>query len=357
MSVYRPILLDPNSSSNSERATLDMLQIQTVSAIVQSTTTDYQVNINKISDNTLLYDSTKITLGSPVYAGNSLDIELPIIVALAGIANLKWTLRVWNGVDEALSRETPFLNYEEPVTTMTVPASVNGQSYEFSVTYTQPQSAEISRYRLTLYDDAQIEITNSGWIYNSSGVYTFENFIDGQDYYVRSEVYDINTVYSESPLYGFVVDYTKPSVTFVPVATNKKYLSAIEIEWSGAYLLEGSATGVFTYQDDFLYMENTGVNIPDGSYIEWTGVNIGAEYVASLFHNPLNGTFTGDIIKFENDATGIYQCIGYDSATQRFYRNQNELYDYTSSFSFDENNVYLIMFTAESIHIKVFFIE
>lgn len=347
--VYRPIGLSPNQE------TRDMLLEQIFTAIVQSTTTDYQLRIYNLATNALLYDSTKITLGTTLFATETISITVPITGALATVRELKWTLEVWNSSDSVVSRETPFTNYEAPTASLSsVPATITEQSYEFIIAYNQNQGIEPESYILNLYDSSQNLIDTSNVIYNSSLKFTFENFVDGTVYFVRGLVVDQNELEADTGFVQFTVDYTEPSVNFTPTVENLPNSAGIEITWVGAYILEGVATGTINYVDDFLYVGNKGLEVTSGSNVEWEGVNIEAQYTASLWHNPNDGLFDGDIIEFQNTDTSDFIKIGYDNSENKFYRNQNGIFEYTVDFVFNETNAYLIIFTATTIEIKVF---
>lgn len=343
MAVYRPIGFDPN------KTTRNMLEEQIFTAIVQSTTTDYQIQIFDISDNSLKYDSGKVNLATTLYATETLSITIPITVAMATVRNLKYYITVWNGTENAFSREIPFTNYENPILTVSVPSTVDTQSYEFVGTQTQAQGIDASRYKYTLYANNSTQIATSDWIYNSSLKYTFENFVNNTTYKIKCESYDANELYAVSATYTFIVEYEEPSVTITPTVENIKEMSAIKVGWGGAYIVEGDLTGTSSYVENFLYGENYGLSLTSGSYVDWEDVFTNQEYVISFIYS---GDKTGDLLTLSNTDTLDYITIGHDGT--RFYRNQNGVYKYTTSIPLLSSNAYLIMMNAENIMIKQF---
>jgi len=344
MAVYRPIGFSPNNT------TIDMLEIQVFTAIMQSTTTDYALKIFKISDNTVLYDSGKVNLTVALYATEQLNITVPITPSIGTVRDLKYTITVWNLQETVTSREIPFKNYEMPTLSVTVPNTINEQSYEFIGVQSQPQGIIVERFKYELYDNNFNKISSSGYIYNSSLRYTFSNFLDNTQYKITCETYDINGIYTKSQTYNFLVDYESPSVLFKPLVENIKNTSAIRLSWAGAYSLEGVSTGTISYIDDFIYLGNTGIDIETSSNVKWDSVNILEDNTVSFLFKPKSTGFSGNILNLSNTTDGISLNIGFNGSA--FYKEQNGIYQYSINFSLSTSIVYLIVIYDDKLIIK-----
>jgi len=348
--VYRPFGLQPNGLTTDK--TRNMLLEQIFEATVQTSTSDYQVRIYKLSDNTLLYDSGKINLVTPLYASQELLVTIPITGALATERDLKWTLELWNGVDSAVSKETSFVNYELPTISLSVPATITEQSHQFIGLYSQNQGIGVSRFRFALYDSTQVLIEQTEWVYNSSLEKTFENFLDNADYYVECEVYDLNEQYATTDLVLFFVDYVAPSVSFVPTVINIANSATIQIKWIGAYILEGLSSGIISFISNFLYIGNNGLQINDGSYAYWEDVYIEEQFTASFIWQPNSDSFDGRFFGLNNVISGKYIEIGYSQTIGAFYKKNSDGSEYGNPLILDSSKAYILIIVGTTLTIK-----
>lgn len=239
MAIYKPILFSPATGE-----TRDMLVLQTFSATLVSKVTDYQIRIYNTSG-VLLYDSNKITLQKTMYSGERLEHIVPITEALGEIRELKWTLKVWNGletIDDSELREMLLKNYEHPIVSITALIDDTLSSYEnmFNADYFQAQNIEPYKYRYLLYDNYNNLLKNTGWIFNESLNYKFDGFVNGSIYKIKIELYNINNNYTESDFYTFSVIYQEPSLNFIPTVENVEDESCMSIKWSGAYSIDST---------------------------------------------------------------------------------------------------------------------
>jgi hypothetical protein len=112
--------------------------------------TDYQLIIYKNSDNTIIYDSTKITLGTPKYNGETLSISVVGGTIING-QELKYTIQYWNGAETTISNEIFFMSASIATLTISVPNPITVQSYTFVGTYIQAQNIGIKQWYYVLY--------------------------------------------------------------------------------------------------------------------------------------------------------------------------------------------------------------
>jgi hypothetical protein len=328
---------------------------QDFSVIVQSTTTHYRIKIYNVLNNALLYDSTKITLSTILYATEELIMEIPITASLAGNSSLKYTVEVWNGANSAISREIPFFNLSSPTLDLVVPPIVDSQFFEFQATLTQSQGVEASRFKYTLLDENEEELDNSGWVYNSSLRHTFSNFLDDTIYNVKCECYDAFESYATTGNVSFIVDYQEPSMTFKPSVREIKSISAIELKWANAYSLEGDAIGTYSFLDNYVEFENNALSLDSDSKISWANVKTNKDFVYSFLFQPPSSSFSGVITRLTNTETLEFLEIGYDG--QRFYKSQNGVEKVNADFAISENEIYLIYLTKTELQTKILIID
>ena len=111
-----------------------------------SVITDYQIVIKKVSDNTTLYDSTKITPATPLYDKETLTHTITGgTVTYRG--SCKWTITTYSGVATATTTETLFYNQTIPTLTFSPSATITSKLYDFTATYTQTESIALKRFK------------------------------------------------------------------------------------------------------------------------------------------------------------------------------------------------------------------
>lgn len=320
-SLYRSTFLSP---SNTE---IDMNNNQIFSAICNGTTiTTYRIVIRKM-DNTLLYDTGTITLGSPLY-----DKETLIHTITGGTVTykgeVKWVLTVGNGSTIADSNEIPFWNFTIPAYTMTVPATITTKSYEFVATYSQLEGVSMQRFKFIWYDDSDEILQDSDWIYSANTRYTFDGFITGETYKVESVV---TTEYNLEVTTGkktFDILYSEPNLIIKPDVTTNNYrcdcadTSEVDVSWAEAVKIDGHSTGSINYVPDFIYEGDYGLHLSSGATVYWD-VDIPLDFTCT-FVLQLSTGFTGVFCKLTD--IGVEYSVGYDG--NAFYFDNNGIIGY-----------------------------
>lgn len=347
MAVYRPIGFSPSIGE-----TRNMLVAQTFTAIASSKITHYQLKIYNNSTGNILYNSSKIALSTVLYYGEVLEHTVPITAGMASIRELKWTLQVWNELetlDSLQLKEIYFKNYTPPTISLTFPSVITSQSYNFSGTYSQTQGVDVQKYKYTLYTANEKFILSSDWIYNGSLKYTVSGFVDSTAYKILLEVYDLNNVYTATEKILFSVDYASPTVSFQPTITNLPNESAIELELTGVYSIEGESTGTINYEslgsDIHLAMNSS-------SAVSWENINIQETFTMTFKWLYPSNSFSGKIFKLNNTLSGgnHYYEVGYLDG--KFYYNISGVTQYSSTISLNSDYVYVIIITQ--LGMKIF---
>jgi len=277
--------------------------------------TDYQIIIYKVSDNSTLYDSTKITLSPSLYDKDTLTHTITGgTVTYRGA--VKWTITTYSSALYATTTETLFYNQTIPTLTFSPPATITSKFYDFTATYAQTESIALKRFKFIWATSAGVEIEDSGWFYSSNIHYQFDGFTNGVSYKVKCIIENQLGVEIDSGYKSFTTTYsTQPSLILVPTVTLLASSSAIKVDWSGAFQALGVVTGTSSYVDDFLITGNHGLQLDDSSLIDFT-VAIPIDFTAMVVYQP-DATFTSGIMV----RLGSDYDIGYTDG--RFYFNNN----------------------------------
>ena len=267
MAIYKPSFLSP---SNVER---DMSLNQVFSAQCNGTViTQFQIKIYRVDTSALLFDTTMLPLGTPLYDKSTLSYIIPAN-SITYTGSVKWTITMSNGSTALTSAETAFWSYTNPTYIITQPASfpatVTSKSQQFIATYSQTQGIDIQSFRWILYDVDNVVLQDTGEIFSADTQFTFNGFITGQTYSIESIATNIYNFSVSTGLQTFSVVYSAPGVLMTPDATEHDDTSFVDVNWSRAVSIPGHTTGTYQFVDDFLVDGNHGLHLDNGSTIYW----------------------------------------------------------------------------------------
>jgi len=350
IAIYQPKYLSPNSTS------LDASIENIFSAKIEGSYADYyQLIIYNLLTNIVVYDSTKLFLSPNLYQGEKLSHVLVPHILSNGL-QYKYTFTVFSGVSLATSRETPFSCYSIPTLTMVVPSNITSKKYLFSATYTQSENIPINRWYAVFMDLNNNIILQTPYSYSAKLEYTYDGFVNSQNYKVYTVVENQQNVTVQSIVYGFSVNYSSPSLNFVPTATLLPELSAVNVKWSPATIIAGTVTGSSKYVPSLFTEDNTGLNLDSDfndtdavdesttfdealTFDEFYGcsilfntlfgksltpnhvefnVDIPMNFTALIDYIPSNLFTGGKMLDFVDDFGVIYE-VGYDPELSCFY--------------------------------------
>lgn len=256
MSLYISTLMTPKNS------TIDATTIQTFSAQMNgSIITAYQIKIYNNDSGTLLYDTTKITLGTPLYDGSTLNVSIPAN-SITNSQNCKWTLTVWdNASNSTITGETFFKTYGTATVSMTIPSTINSQTYTAMATYSHPQNIGIKKFHFVLYDVNNNILQDSGYIFSANLTYIFNGFINGTTYQIECIVTDQNDIIVSSGKKSFTISYSQPNVDIVPNVTVLNDSGALQVVWGQAVQLAGTISGTYSYINNFIKNNNKALQL------------------------------------------------------------------------------------------------
>lgn len=326
----------------------DMLLNQIFSVIIDGVRcTDYQIRIYRVSDNVLVHDSTKLTLGTPLADGESLEHTLTGgTITNTGTDSYKWTIEVWNNTESVVSREFQFFAKTTPVLFFSPPATITSQSYEFTATLAQAEDDIVANYTFELYDSNDELIEDSGLITSFNIKHTFEGFVNGDNLKVRLFGTTTGNDTFDSGLIAFDVSYAEPSLTIVPEAIVDQETSLVTISRSEVVQIIGTGTGDVTYESDIFTSGDTVLKLGDSSSkVDFT-VDIPIDFSLPVKWKPLSTLFEGVICQLDD---GAYE-IGYELG--RFYWSINGTKIYGNPISLETNRMFYLPMLPTELQIK-----
>ena len=334
--IYTP----QNASPKNE--TRDMSLNQIFSATVDGIKyTDYQLFILKVSDNSVVYNSTKLPLSPNLADGEILSHSLAGgTIANSATISYKWKLQVWNGAETVTTREFQFTGRTTPILTFTVPNPITTQSYEFIATLAQAEGDIVNNYIFYLYDTTQSLIESSGLITNFNIDFTFDGFSNGDDLYIRVVGTTTGNQTFDSGLINFGVTYLEPQINLKPDAIVDNDKGIITVTRGEAIQVIGTSSGTINYVSDFPVVGMNGLNLVDSLSSVSFDVNIPIEQtllVDILF--PIG--FEGRIIQLDN---GAFE-FGYEAG--HFYYSINSTRIDEGNFNIDSKYLLIVLLPTE----------
>lgn len=248
----------------------------------------------------------------------------------------------------AISEQIPFSVYSEPVLTLTG-QTITSQDFIISPTYSHPEGVQVQQFDVTVRDQnglIEVESLNN---FTSNLDVELTGLISGNEINVSYTV--LNTVGQEVEIIdvNFPISYTSAQVDIIPSVTNLPNESAIITEWTDAKVINGSISGSFSYEDDFIQSGNTALNLQ--GILTVNGLDISPEDTFAEVWKPNNhSTFDGTISRRSNSITGDYEIIGYEQSTNRFYRDVNGSVFYNPTKALVSGQVYLIVLTPTTLY-------
>lgn len=123
-------------------------------------------------------------------------------------------VRVYNNSNTLIGESNPIFFYCFSLPILSIPTIVNGevgnQTVLFQGTYFQAEGELLESYRFILYDDNQVEIGNSGIIYDTNLQYEFSDLENRLKKYNKLEISTVNGMVHSTGLIPFTPRYVAP---------------------------------------------------------------------------------------------------------------------------------------------------
>jgi len=303
ISLVKPILNDID--------TFDSQNSKTITFTVNSGDQIY-ANTLEIQNN---LDSTVIFSEKTVVPYFSLNHTIPASTLVNG-NTYKAKIQTFNSNGDASvwSDWVLFMCYADviiDITNVTSGGAIANQSYTFLGSYSQAQSDLLQSYKFILYDSSNIEIGDSGLLYDGSLSYEFIGLINEANYTIELQTttqHNVTTSISKS----FTVSYIPPSFSSLITLTNNTNSASINVQIEALRIL-GQTTGTTSIENStwgnclnggkFYFDSTHGFTLPKG---DWTiqlwlkGLVDSKTVVNSIYQGTLITTLYGqNNVKFE----------------------------------------------------------
>lgn len=268
MALYQPTNLIPSSFRGEGGDVIDASKTNTFSLQLNgnSPCIAYQLIImQNDTDSTIVYDSGKYTLASPLYPRDyennvqRLSISVPSNSGMTnGYSNgYKWVIILWADEDTTItSNDTFFWAKADPTFTVsTLPGTISEKSVTITATYTQVNGAPLEWFEWVLTDTDGNVVKDTGKVYSQEVKFVFDGLLNDTtyDYSLMGETDDGVTVPTVTG--SFYVSYEASSVEGTVSASCDKDTGAITISWDVSSVEVG-----FTITKWFVYRLETGTN-------------------------------------------------------------------------------------------------
>jgi hypothetical protein len=308
----------------------------------------YTIYIYDVATNTEQYTDT-VTLGTTLLDGATLSIDVDM--SALGADSYYWCIDLYYGAgvdDYITSNYYTFIASSLPscVYSPSVPSTVTTPSKELVCAYTQAEGIAVKSFTMVLYDSTYDGVNDAeDHIVATSGLnitspnnirYTFNGLISGQSYQTQTTGLTQGDVAFATTLDAFNVSYVVPSSLVHPTATMNENTS-VTIDISKIVSIVGTTSGSVSYEPNFLYTGNYGLNLATGAYVRFA-LDFSAPFTKPFIYQFPVG-FTGNFAEVKDTAGTSYIYFGYDGA--RFYLNINGDYYYAANEVLATNPYYL----------------
>lgn len=293
MSFYKPTFLSPDSISI-DKSNDNIFSWQSNGDEPQVA---FQLFIYKNSDNTLVYDSTKIT--------SSVSQHTVLANTLANGVDYKWKVNVYKDSTNYLSSNYIFFqaNTTPTLSIDSFPNPLTTQNYTFSATYNQSENIPIKKFVFYLYDVSGNVVYNSGDIYSATPTHEITGMTNNSSFEIECEATNQNEVSIKSSKVSFSTLYDVPIDIPTLSVLSLNDIGAIKLMWDNMQQVLGIATGTYSYVSGKF---NLGISLDNGSYVTYNEI-ITSDFTTTFWVKLASG-FVGDIIIFGNNEF----VVGYD---------------------------------------------
>lgn len=299
MAIYKPTFMKPNSVE------IDAGNNNDFTCVIQGTiAVSYNLTIFKASDSSQVFTTNEVALGTPLYNGDTLTVNIPNTSGMVnGVGeDYKWRIEIFEvaSTTSVISEEKRFFARTIPVVSITnFISSIVQRDYIFEGLYTQAQNVSLQYFRWDLYDSTgQNLIDTTGNIYNANIKYDYDRYLDNQSYQIELTVKNQNDTVTSTGKNTFDVEYTFPSVSFTILAENNPDDDSVRVDWNNAVQIPGESSGSFSFLIDTPFVGTNSIDI-DSGLITYSEQN----------SNPLNINSNNTDFRHTSFGTNIYSNI------------------------------------------------
>lgn len=235
------------------------------------------------ADNTLIYDTGRLTDGCPFYGTDALgnkqffvyvDEADDIMTALDGYTECKMVITQWWSATDYIVQSSPsaFTIKEAPTLNVNVPSPLQSLNYTFTADYSQADGDSLNwiRWRIAVNTEEGREdpIYDSGYIYGTALLECYyDGFLNGVSYCIKCEIETQSGIIAATEWTSFTCSYDTTALSgevYAAIAECQK--SAVKLEWTGNKYMYGEGSGDYD-------ISGSGVVMQSGSTITWDEAN------------------------------------------------------------------------------------
>jgi hypothetical protein len=338
MGLYQPQIVYPFNETVDATATVTFYLNIRGSQCVK-----YNIYIYDVATNTQQYTSGVVTLGSTLFDGNQLDIDVDM--SALGADSYYWKIDLYYDATNYITSKFYTFTASSPPSiafSPVVPSTVTTPAKEFICAYSQAEGVGVKYFTINIYDSitTQAQITagtaiplqTSGETWLNDVRYTFNGLTSGQSYQVQCTGMTQGNVAFATVLTAFTVSYVTPSSLAHPSAVLNDD-SSVTLNWGNIVAITGVVTGSSSYTSNFLYAGNFGLHLEVGADVAFP-LDFSAPFTMHWICKPESG-FTGDMGEIVDTAGVNYIKLGYDGS--KFYLNINGDYFYSAPEALSTN--------------------
>ena len=314
--------------------------------------TRYTIYIYDVATNTQKYTSN-LVLDTPLQDGEMLTIPVDMSSGSLGANNYYWQIRLYYDSTNYITTTYYTFNASSPPSidfATSVPSTITTPAYTFIGSYSQAEGVQVKYFEIILRGNNGQTLATSGRVSDSPNNirHRFNGLISGQSYSVQIIGATQQDVEFATGITPFNVLYIVPKALVNPKATLNPD-SSITIDTGKIYAINGTTNGNVSYEPNYLYTGNVGLNLEDEDANVQFEVNFSPPFTAHwLISIPIDFSGVLGIIRGIDDI--YYASLGYDGT--RFYLDVNGDLYYDTAHALS-GGVYIVGIIHDGITIKI----
>lgn len=220
----------------------------------------YQVKVYKNSDNSLVYDSTKLTSFAKTHS-------IPANSLTNGI-EYKVTITIWNSLNASIISDAEiFQCSSRPTVTISAIGTINSPSYNFTCTYSQAESVAIRSWIVFLYDENGTKLFQSDIQTTTTIAYLFSTLKSNTTYKIEFQVTSNKGLVATTGQISFDVSYTVPNISINLSAENVDN-AGIQLTWKTIQIIGATVSAPIYINGEKLDVRSDVFSFSDGFSVD-----------------------------------------------------------------------------------------
>lgn len=272
----------------------------------------YQLRFYRNSDNSLAYDTGKITSFAQAHT-------LPSNTLTNGL-EFKVQVTTWNQANASISSDNEvFQTSSRPVVTVDTIGTVPSPSYSFSANYAQAESVAMRSWVVYLYNSDKTKISQSSISIEPNIEYLFSNMKSGTTYYIEFQATSAKGLVGTSGLIQFEVQYQQPDIKVNLTAENTDNAGML-ISWNTIQII-GSTT------KSPIFIDGTYIDLTNDTFSWSEGFSLSQDFTIKIWIKNFKSNVDLFVLKGDNGTVSLR----YSDSDQLFHLYK-EIYGFKSHY-------------------------